>query len=367
VHVRTIELVDFRCYETARLELEAGVTAIVGDNGSGKTSLLEAVSWVATGKSFRGVPDAALVRDGAAVAIVRSEVASGERHQLVEAELHGSGRNRVLVNRNPVARVRDLLGVLRITVFAPDDLELVKGGPAGRRGYLDELLVSIAPRYEATRSDYDRVLRQRNALLRGRMHDAEALATLDVFDEQLARTGAELTHGRLHLVARLTPVVAEAYRSLAAHDDPVELQYVADWFSGEGRSRAELVTALHDALSARRRQERERGLTLVGPHRDELRLLVDAHEARTHTSQGEQRSLAVALRLSAHQVCIAVTGEEPVLLLDDVFSELDPQRSAALLRQLHAEQTLLTTASALPDGVHPGRVLRVNDGHLVWS
>ena len=367
MRVQKIELVDFRCYETANLELQAGVTAIIGDNGSGKTSLLEAVGWVATGRSLRGVPDAALVRDGATQAILRAEIRGAERQQLVEAELHGSGRNRILVNRNPIARLRDLLGVLRITVFAPDDLELVKGGPAGRRSYLDDLLVSIAPRYEATRADYERVLRHRNALLRGRATDAEATATLDVFDEQLARAGAELTYGRLHLVQRLAPVVNDAYRALAARADAVTMHYEADWFGVEHTSRDDLVAALQAALGARRRQERERGQTLVGPHRDELRLLVDAHDARTQTSQGEQRSLAVALRLSSHQVCITVTGEEPVLLLDDVFSELDPQRSAALLAQLRAEQTLLTTAGALPEGVHPGQVLRVTDGRLVWS
>jgi DNA replication and repair protein RecF len=334
----------------------------VGDNGTGKTSLLEGVAWTALGRSFRGLQDAALIRVGAEQAILRTEVAQGERRQLVEAELRRAGRNRVLLNHHPLGKLRDLLGVLRVTVFAPDDLELVKGGPAGRRGYLDDLLVAIAPRYEGVRSDYERVLRHRNALLRGGLRGEDASSTLEVFDDQLAAAAAELVRGRLHLISRLAPAVDAAYRALAGGGEPVQLDYEAEWTDGAAVPAAELAGRLRAALVARRRQESERGVTLVGPHRDDLRLTLGPFDARTHASQGEQRTFALALRLGAHRVCIEVTGDEPVLLLDDVFSELDPGRSDALLHELSAEQTLLTTAGVLPAGVEAAQVLRAPDG-----
>jgi len=363
VHVTTLELADFRCYEAVALELPASVTVIVGDNGQGKTSLLEAIGWAALGRSFRGVPDGALVRDGEAQAILRIEVEGVERQQSVEAELRAVGRNRVLLNRNPLTRNRDLLGVLRVTVFAPDDLDLVKGGPGSRRAYLDDLLVAVAPRHEGTRSDYEKVLRHRNALLKGGVRDAEARTTLEVFDAQLVQAGTELVRGRLKLTARLAPAVDAAYRALAGGDAHVEAVYVAEW--AEGTPSLESVPDLLRAgLEARRRQELDRGLTLVGPHRDEWRLTIGGLESRTHASQGEQRSLALALRLGGHRVSAEVTGEDPVLLLDDVFSELDRSRAEALVASLPAGQTILTTAAAVPDGVEATCRLRVAGGRV---
>jgi DNA replication and repair protein RecF len=364
MRVVTLELGDFRCYEAAQLELPAGVTVVVGDNGEGKTSLLEAVGWAALGRSFRGVPDAALVRSGTEQAILRLEVESGGgRTQSVEAELRASGRNRVLVNRHPLARSRDLLGVLRVTVFAPDDLELVKGGPAGRRTYLDDLLVAVSPRYDATRSEYDRVLRHRNALLKGGVRDQEARTTLEVFDDQLVTAGATLVGGRLRLAARLAPAVDDAYQSLAGPRSAITARYEAEWAEGTPHPDA-VAELLRAALEARRRQELDRGLTLVGPHRDEWRLRVDDLDARTHASQGEQRTLALALRLAGHRVAAGVTGDAPVLLLDDVFSELDAHRADALVEHLPPGQTLLTTAGTVPPGVHPDRRLRVHAGRV---
>jgi DNA replication and repair protein RecF len=365
VRVTELTLTDFRCYRTVEVTFPAGVTVVIGANGQGKTTLLEAVGWAATGKSFRGVPDAALVRAGCEQAILRAEVTDDGRAQLLEAELHAQGRNRVRLNRHPLGRARDLLGLLRVTVFAPDDLQLVKGGPAERRGYLDDLLVAITPRYEAARVDFERVLRQRNALLRKGVAGEDAVATLAVFDEQLVRAGGELVRGRLRLVDRLTGPLGDAYATLAGSSDDVDAMYEAEWAEGVVPSDAGVVEELlRTALAARQRQELDRGVTLVGPHRDEWRLRIAGLDARTHASQGEQRTLALALRLAGHRVCTEMVGAEPVLLLDDVFSELDATRAAALVEHLPGGQTLITTAATLPERIRPELRLRVDDGRL---
>ena len=348
------------------------MTLIVGANAQGKTSLLEAVAWAATGASFRGVPDAVLVRDGCEAAIVRAEVVDGERTQLLEAEIRAAGRNRVRLNRHPVARARDRRELVRVTVFAPDDLQLVKGGPAERRAYLDGLLTSVAPRYEAVLADYERVLRQRNALLKRRFgNDPDDETTLRVFDTQLARAGAELARGRLRMLGTLVPLVGEAYAELAGHARAIDAVYESEWAEPVLRPTAAttagieedaLEPALLEALAARRRAELDRKVTLAGPHRDEWRLRVGGLDARTHASQGEQRTLALALRLGGHRMCTEVTGTAPVLLLDDVFSELDAQRSRALVANLATGQTLLTTAGSAPEGVDADHVLQVDAG-----
>ncbi|MFN8034748.1 MAG: DNA replication/repair protein RecF [Acidimicrobiia bacterium] len=363
MRVRRLWLEDFRCYERLELELPAGFTVVVGANGMGKTSLLEAVWWTSTTKSFRGVPDAALVRSGCDRAIVRAEVERTDREVLVEAELRAGGRNRVLVNRQPLTRSRDLLGNLRVTVFAPDDLQLVKGGPIERREYLDDLLVAMAPRYDAARTDYERVLRQRNTLLRQGAHDEAARVTLEVFDEQLAAAGAELVRGRLRLIDRLTPVVERSYDDLAGRGAEIRTEYVADW-SDELGADADVRDQLLRALAAKRRQELDRGVTLAGPHRDDWRLVLGGLDARTHASQGEQRSLALALRLGGHRITTDLGDEPPVLLLDDVFSELDATRAGALLRNLPSGQTIVTAAGQVPDEVHPELRLWVEEGRV---
>jgi DNA replication and repair protein RecF len=344
---------DFRSYESAELALAPGLTAVLGDNGRGKSNLLEAVAWLATLESFRGAPTEALVRVGAQQAVLRVEGEREGRATLVEAEIVPSGRNRVLVGKQRLQRTRDLLGVLRVTVFTPDDLELVKGGPAGRRRYLDDTLVSLHPKYDAVRADVERVLRQRGALLKsvaGRL-DEDAERTLDVWDTKLAEAGEELVRLRVALCERLAPMLASSYAAVAVGAEArtaVSVAYESSW-SG----------SLADALAAGRADDLRRGTNLVGPHRDDLALLVGGLPARTHASQGEQRSLALALRLAAHGVVTATTGSSPVLLLDDVFSELDPGRSDALLAALPAGQALLTSASGLPAGATPDKVLRV--------
>jgi DNA replication and repair protein RecF len=361
-------LTDFRCLNDVDVELAPGLTVFQGANGQGKTSVLEAIGWIARTRSFRRVSDALLVRAGAEQAVIRAEVATVGRQQLFEAEIRTAGRNRVLCNRQPVARARDLHGLLRVTVFSPDDLTLVKGGPAERRDYLDELLSMLAARYDAAHNDFERVLKQRNALLRGGVRDDEARSTLDVFDDQLVRSGAELVRGRLRLLERLVPAVAKAYEDLAHDARPIEATYECEYsdapLTATHAESGVVEMHLRTALEQRRRTEMERGITLVGPHRDELRLTIDGLDARHQASQGEQRTLALALRLAGHLVVRELVGAAPVLLLDDVFSELDAQRAAALVHSLPPGQTLLTTASELPPDVLAQRTMLVRAGRI---
>lgn len=355
MRVRRLWLTDFRNFAHLELEPAPGLTAIVGDNGQGKTNLLESIAYLAQLDSFRGAPTDALVRTGATTAVVRADVARDERELLIEAEL-GAGRSRVQVNRQRLARTRDLLGALRVTVFAPDDLEMVKGGPATRRRYLDDLLVAHSPKLDVLRTDLDRIVRQRNALLKqmgGRHGGGEgALATLDVWDERLGTAGTGFVAARRELLDKLEPALRIAYSNLAGQAD-VEARYEQSW-SGE----------LVDALRVARDVDVRRAVTTVGPHRDELALSIDGRVARTHASQGEQRSLALAMRLAGHHVVANEIGVAPVLLLDDVFSELDPTRSAALLAHVPVGQVFLTTAGGLPPGAHPETVVHVRAGEL---
>jgi DNA replication and repair protein RecF len=354
VRLHRLWLADFRNYTAADIALAPdALTVVVGGNGQGKTNLLEAVAYLATLSSFRGAPPEALVRTGAASAVVRAEGRRDGRNLLVEAEINPSGRSRTLVNHQPLRRASDLLGALRVTLFAPDDLELVKGGPAERRRWLDDALTALHPRHAAARSDAERVLRQRNALLkqcRGRL-DASAEATLDVWDAKLAVTGEALAAARADLVGGLEVPVGKAYDQVAGAPADVGIVYERSWSA-----------PLAAALAAARDDDVRRGLTTVGPHRDEVRLTIAGAPARTHASQGEQRSLALALRLAVHGAVAEAVGEPPVLLLDDVFSELDPDRSAALVAHLPDGQAVLTTAGAVPDGIAPALTLHVRGG-----
>ena len=348
-----------RSYASAEISLAPGLTALLGDNGQGKTNVLEAIGWLATLASFRGAPTEAMIRHGADRAVIRAEGEREGRSILIEAELVASGRNRVLVNRQPLKRARELLGVLRVTVFAPDDLVLVKGGPAERRRYLDDALVASHPRYDALRSEVDKILKQRNALLKG-VHgrlDESAAFTLDVFDAKLAESGGALATARQNLLARLAPVLSQTYDAVAHGPAEITAVYVADWADA----------GLAQALATARQDDLRRGVSTVGPHRDDVDLRVAGLPARTHASQGEQRSLALALRLAAHHVITEVTGSAPILLLDDVFSELDPDRSDALLANLPPGQTLLTSASGLPPKASPELILRVVDHQITSS
>jgi DNA replication and repair protein RecF len=360
MRVARLWLTDFRNYETADVALPAeGLTVVVGGNGEGKTNLLEAIGYLATLSSFRGAPNDALIRMGASSAIVRAEGDRDGRRLLVEAEIAAAGRSRVLVNQQPLRRTRDLLGAFRVTVFAPDDLELVKGGPSGRRQYLDDLLVALQPLHGELQSDVDRILRQRTALLKqagGRL-TAEIADTLDVWDARLAEKGTTLVAARQSLVADVEPELGKAYDQVAHTAAAVTATYVRSW--GDG--------SLADALAAARDDDLRRCVTTVGPHRDELHLTIAGLPARTHASQGEQRSLALALRLAGHTVVTDVIDTPPTLLLDDVFSELDPSRSEALLAHLPTGQALLTTAGVAPPGAAPAATIRVAGGALTVS
>lgn len=357
-------LTDFRCYEHVELDFDAGCTVVTGSNGQGKTSLLEAVAWLATGKSVRGVPDRALVRAGQDEAIVRAEVEQPDRSVLVEVAIRTVGRNRILANKQPVSRRRDLAEHLRVTVFAPDDLALVKGGPAGRRDLVDDLLVASAPRFAAVITDYERVVKQRNALLRAGIRHPDDRTTRDVLDARLVDAGSALVAGRLDMIAKLTPAIEAAYSALAGSAPGFATRYEAEWHDGE-LDRDNIAGALHDALARLRKREEDRGITLVGPHRDDWALMLDHLDARHHASQGEQRTLALGLRLAGHRVVADLVGVEPVLLLDDVFSELDAQRATALVAHLPATQTLITTAGALPPGIRADAWLQIENGKLV--
>jgi DNA replication and repair protein RecF len=356
MRVERLELVDFRNHPALTVDLPAGVSVLAGANGVGKTNLLEAVGYLATLGSHRVGQDASLVRAGADAALVRAIAIREGRRVQVDVEIRPGSGVRGRVNGAAVPRARDVLGVVRATMFAPEDLGLIRGDPEERRRFLDVLATQRLPRYLGSRQDYERVLRQRNTLLRsagGRL-PAAALATLDVWDEKLATAGAEIWAERLRLVAALMPLVTRAYRQLAARDDLVEATYVSSLGSPAelDPDPAKLAQALRERLLADRPRELERGITLSGPHRDDLGLTLRALPARTHASHGEAWSLALALRLGAHRL-LAAEGEEPVLLLDDVFAELDQRRRAQVAEVANAAEQALVTA-AMAEGLAPG-------------
>jgi DNA replication and repair protein RecF len=370
VHLTRLALTDFRSYSELSIELEPGVTTFSGPNGEGKTNLVEAIGYLATLSSHRVATDAPLVRRGADRAVLRGAVTGAQGSALVEIELNPGRANRVRLNRAPMPRPRDILGALRTVLFAPEDLALVKGDPGERRRYLDELLVSTAPRYAGVRADYERVLRQRTALLKsaggkGHLRGAarEAMtATLDAWDEQLAKAAAPLLAGRMRLLGALRPHVTAAYEAVSggpagqgaamsyrcsAADDPGAAEPGSGHRAGEaGRDDgvASLEAVMLKALAGVRSSELDRGVCLVGPHRDELELSVGGLPARGYASHGESWSLALALRLASFAL-LRQGREDPVLMLDDVFAELDAgrrDRLAALVAG--AEQVLITAA-----------------------
>ncbi|MCU1491748.1 MAG: recF [Acidimicrobiaceae bacterium] len=349
-------MLDFRNLVVAELvPSRTGMTVVTGENGAGKTSLLEAIGYGSTLRSFRASPREALVRAGAERAIVRLEVADGARQQLVEAEIVPGRRDRVQLNRQRVGRAEELLEALRVTVFTPDDLALVKGPPEGRRDYLDDVLESAHPRLGALRRTVERVLRQRNTLLRqgvGRI-TPEVIATLEVWDAQLATAGEQLATARAQLAEDLSPYARGAFARLTRLDDPLELSY-----------RRSFDGSLAEALAQSREEDLRRGITTVGPQRDDLGISAGGLDARTRLSQGRQRSVTLALRLAAHEVVTENAGSRPVLLLDDAFSELDEAAAAALLDELPTGQAILTTAGPLPPGAKPASTLRLEEGRL---
>ena len=369
MHVTHLSLTDFRSYEVVDLTFDKGVTALVGPNGQGKTNLVEAVGYVAAHGSHRVATDAPLVRQGAQRAVVRCGIARAERSTLVELEIVPGGSNRVRVNRSPLSRPREALGVLRTVLFAPEDLSLVKGDPDGRRRFIDDLLVARAPRFAGVRSDFERVLRQRNALLKTAGSTIKSgrgdVRTLDVWDTHLATAGAELLAGRLRLIRELAPAVAASYESISDGQGDAGVGYrstLGDDVTADAPADRELLQArLLEAMSRSRATELERGVSLVGPHRDDVVLTLGGFPARGYASHGESWSLALALRLASYEVLRADGGREaePVLILDDVFAELDVRRRDRLSKIVaEAEQVLVTAAVAedVPEALDGARV-----------
>ncbi|MDF4251720.1 MULTISPECIES: DNA replication/repair protein RecF [unclassified Streptomyces] len=352
MHVTHLSLADFRSYTRAEVPLAPGVTAFLGPNGQGKTNLVEAVGYLATLGSHRVSADAPLVRQGAERAVIRAVVRQDEREQRIELELNPGRANRARINRSSQVRPRDVLGILRTVLFAPEDLTLVKGDPGERRRFVDELVTARAPRMAGVRSDYERVLKQRNSLLKSaamaRRHGGRGvdLSTLEVWDQHLARVGAELLAQRLDLLAVLGPLADKAYERLAPGGGPVALAYRGPV---TGASREELYAGLVAALGEARKQEIERGVTLVGPHRDDVLLRLGELPAKGYASHGESWSYALALRLAAYEL-LKSEGHEPVLVLDDVFAELDSRRRARLAELVAPAEQVLVTA-AVPEDV----------------
>jgi DNA replication and repair protein RecF len=377
VHVSHLSLLDFRSYASAEVPLEVGVTAFVGPNGQGKTNLVEAVDYVANLRSHRVAADQPLVRMGAERAVVRVAAVRDDRQALAELEITPGRANRARLNRSPLSRTRELLGLVRTVLFSPDDQALVKGDPAERRRFLDDLLVARAPRYAGVRQDYDRVLKQRNSLLKSAGAARRSgggsgqLRTLEAWDEHLARSGSALLAGRLALVEALRPHVAKAYAEVAQGVTPdttsVTTQGADQQPAGPGRtdaaiaykpsfalpadgsSREVLADALLAEVAERRSEELDRGISLVGPHRDDLVLSIGPLPAKGYASQGESWSFALALRLGSFDL-LRADGDDPVLILDDVFSELDSNRRARLAELVAGAEQVLVTA-AVPEDV----------------
>ncbi len=384
MHVSALSLTDFRSWSQLDLELAPGPTALIGSNGQGKTNVVEALLYVATLGSHRVATDAPMVRQGTERAVVRARVERAERTTLVELELNPGKANRARINRGAVPRAREVLGLLRTVLFAPEDLALVRGDPSERRAFLDDLLVARTPRLSGVRSDYERVLKQRNALLKtaflAKRSGGADMRTLDVWDAHLAQAGSELLAARLELVDLLQPLADVAYREVSKgprSNGNTELGLAYRSSLGEAlpvgeTGRDVLSAALLSELARVRPQEVERGVSLVGPHRDELVLSLGSLPVKGYASHGESWSVALALRLASYDLLRAddAGGDgEPVLVLDDVFAELDTGRRERLATLVQGAGQVIVTA-AVPDDVpeqlvggrydvHDGTVTRV--------
>ncbi|MHB2023253.1 MAG: DNA replication/repair protein RecF [Mycobacteriales bacterium] len=353
MHVTRLALTDFRNYRQVDLGLSPGVTAFIGSNGQGKTNLVEALGYAATLSSHRVATDTPLVRQGAEKAVIRAGLNRDARDLTIEIEINPGKRNRARLAGVPLPRPREVIGTLRVVSFAPEDLAMVKGDPAERRRYLDELLTARAPRFAGVRADYDRVLKQRGALLKtaglARRGNGADLRTLDVWDSHLVSAGVALLTGRLALLDALNPLIDKAYASLAPGCGPTSAQYRSSFsaFTDAQPASADptlLSAAFTAALAAARPAELERGVSLVGPHRDDMVLSVGELPVRGYASHGESWTFALALRLAAFEL-LRADGTEPVLVLDDVFAELDADRRSRLAEAAAtAEQVLITAA-----------------------
>ncbi|RYJ06444.1 MAG: DNA replication/repair protein RecF [Actinomycetales bacterium] len=343
-------MADFRSYGSVEIELGAGPVAFIGANGQGKTNLVEAIDYLATLESHRVASDAPLVRAGTERAVVRAELVKGERTALLELEITPGRSNRARVNRSPLPRTRDLLGIVRSVMFSPEDLALVKGDPSDRRKLLDGLTAMRTPRLAGVKADYDRVLRQRNTLLKsGRTNRQMDMSTLEIWDDKLASLGGEIVAARIGLLHDLAPHLGQAYLTVATEAAENRREVSAVYKSSADLS-GEDVESVRESLLAgiedRRREERERGISLVGPHRDEVVLTIGELPAKGYASHGESWSFALSLRLAAFEL-LREDDDDPVLILDDVFAELDQGRREHLASLVSdAEQVIVTAAVA---------------------
>ncbi|MFP4553145.1 MAG: DNA replication/repair protein RecF [Actinomycetota bacterium] len=357
-----VSLLDFRSYSRLDWRPDPGVNLLIGPNGAGKTNLLESIAYLATLKSFRSVPDNGLIADDADSAVIRAGLHGEERERLIEIEIPRHGSRTTQVDKTRLRRTSDLLGVLRVVAFLPEDLDLIKRGPAYRRDLLDDIAVQLWPAAHLDQSEYERALRQRNAFLKQGRPDESTLA---VWDSRLSQAGGRVLARRARVIELLSGMLAEAYAEIAHAETRAGFTYSPSW-SGEidDASAADFGERIANSLVDSRRIDYERRMTTVGPHRDEPGFSIDGHEARVHGSQGEQRTMALAVKLAAHRAVSSSVGESPVLLLDDVFSELDPDRANALAGALPGEtQTMIT--SARPEDVPvSGSVWQVDEGRV---
>lgn len=368
MYVTAIELVDFRSYGHVQLSLGAGVTVLVGRNGQGKTNVVEALGYLATLGSHRVASDQPLVRHGANVAVVRAAVERTGRRLLLEIEVVPGKSNRARINKSPLPRPRELLGVLRTVMFAPEDLTLVRGDPDARRSFLDELMTLRTPRLAGVKADYERTLKQRNALLKSAMGTRGSFdtSTLAVWNDHLVQLGSELLHERLTLVSDLQGPVRDAYADLAPAGGEARLDYRASWTGTPAldpqRSREAIAEEFGDSLRRVEKDELQRGVTLAGPHRDDLVLLLGDHPAKGYASHGESWSMVLALRLASFEL-LRIDGDDPVLILDDVFAELDSDRRERLADAVAEVEQVLITAAVPQDvpSILTGRSVAVAD------
>ena len=356
-----ISLADFRSYPELRWSPDPGINILVGNNGAGKTNLLEAIAYLARLSSFRGAPDDALVADPATAGVVRGEVTKGEGTALIELEIKRRGGRRARLDGKSLQRAADLLGVLRVVAFLPEDLDLVKGSPSGRRSLLDDLAIQLWPAAHQDQAEYERSLRQRNAYLKSGERDQ---TTLDVWDTRLAQAGARLMGRRARAAATLAASVAGVYSKVAQTDSEVTIEYESEWGGSLDPSTpsSDWTADLTSALAARRRVDLELRLTGAGPHRDDPVLHLDGRPARHQSSQGEQRTLALALRIAAHRAIADQIDSDPLLLLDDVFSELDPSRAEALTSALPPGAQITITTTRPEEIPLEGKAWRVEPG-----
>jgi DNA replication and repair protein RecF len=381
VYVDHLQLTDFRSYASVDLPLQAGVTTFVGANGQGKTNLVEAIEYLSTMSSHRVASEVPLVRSGAARAVVRAKVQAGlddARQLTLELEINPGKANRAKLNRSPLRQAREIVGLLRTVVFSPVDIATVKGDPSERRRFLDDLIVARWPRLAGVRADYDRVLKQRNTLLkslsgrvRGGAPPVDAEATLDVWDTHLARAGGELLEARLVTLADLAPHVSKAYADIAPTNNDAAAEYRASVDlhataeADHPTARANLSAALAAGMAERRAEEIQRGISLVGPHRDDIVLSLGMLPAKGYASHGESWSFALALRLGSFHL-LRADGVEPVLVLDDVFAELDSVRRERLASGVRVAEQVLVTAAVAADvpELLAGQRFRVADGEV---